>query len=295
GGRDWATGGSVMGRQEVLRAYSTGRGRCVVRARHAVEDVRTKQQLVFTEIPYQVRKSAIIEKIVELVKEGERLTGISDLRDESDRDGIRLVVELKKGEDPQVVLNQLFQFTPPQTTSSIINLAIADGRPKTLTLRGLIDHYIEPRKDVIRRRTRFLLRKAEERKHIVEGLRIAIGAIDEVIRIIRAAGDPDEAKTGLVARFSLSPAQSQAIVDMRLARLTGLEREKLEEEFDALVAEIKDLNDILARDARVIAIIRADIDEIEKSFGDERRTEISLEEVEGAFDIEELITEEMMA
>jgi len=293
-GPDFPTGGIVMGRRDVLRAYSTGRGRCVVRARYQVEDVRSKQQLVFTEIPYQVRKSAIIEKIVELVKEGERLTGIADLRDESDRDGIRLVVELKKGEDPQVVVNQLFQFTPLQTTFSIINLAIADGRPKTLTLRGLIDHFVDHRKEVIRRRTKFLLRKAEERKHIVEGLRIAIDAIDEVIKIIRAAADPDEAKTKLIERFALSPAQAQAIVDMRLARLTGLEREKLQEEFDALVAEIKDLSDILAREARVVAIIRADIDEIEKSYGDERRTEISLEEIEGDFDIEELITEEMM-
>jgi len=294
-GPDFPTGGIIMGRRDILRAYSTGRGRCTVRARHQVEDIRSKQQLVFTEIPYQVRKSAIIEKIVELVKEGDRLTGIADLRDESDRDGIRLVVELKKGEDPQVVLNQLFQFTPLQTTFSIINLAIADGRPKTLTLRALIDHFIDHRKIVIRRRTRYLLKKAEERKHIVEGLRIAIDAIDEVIRIIRAAADPDEAKTQLIATFKLSPAQAQAIVDMRLARLTGLEREKLQAEFDALVAEIKDLSDILAREARVVGIIRADIDEIEKSYGDARRTEISLEEIEGAFDIEELITEEMMA
>jgi DNA gyrase subunit A len=294
-GPDFPTGGIIMGRTDVLRAYSTGRGRCVVRAKYQVEEIRSKEQLVFTEIPYQVRKSAIIEKIVELVKEGDRLTGISDLRDESDRDGIRLVVELKKGEDPQVIVNQLFQFTPLQTTFSIINLAIADGRPKTLTLRGLIDHYIDHRKDVIRRRTKFLLRKAEERKHIVEGLRIAIDAIDEVIRIIRAATDPDEAKAGLIAAFKLSPAQAQAIVDMRLARLTGLEREKLEEEFAALVAEIKDLLDILNREARVVSIIRTDIDEIEKAYGDERRTEISLEEVEGNFDIEELITEEMMA
>ena len=291
---DFPTGGIIMGREGVLRAYSTGRGRCVVRARHQIEEVRSKEQIVFTEIPYQVRKSAIIEKIVELVKEGERLTGVSDLRDESDRDGIRLVVELKKGEDAQVVLNQLFQFTPLQTTFSIINLAIANGRPRTLTLRDLIDAYIEHRKDVIRRCSRFLLKKAEERKHIVEGLRIAIGAIDEVIRIIRGAADTESAKHELITRFSLSNPQSQAIVDMRLARLTGLEREKLEEEFEALVAEIKDLNDILSREARVVAIIRADIDEVDKSYGDARRTEISLEEVEGNFDIEELITEEMM-
>ncbi len=293
-GPDFPTGGIIMGREGILRSYSTGRGRCVVRARHQIEEVRSKEQIVFTEIPYQVRKSAIIEKIVELVKEGERLTGVADLRDESDRDGIRLVVELKKGEDPQVVLNQLFQFTPLQTTFSIINLAIAGGRPRTLTLRGLIDAYIDHRKEVIRRRSRFLLRKAEERKHIVQGLRIAIGEIDEVIRIVRAAADPEAAKQELVASFSLSLAQAQAIVDMRLARLTGLEREKLEEEHQKLLAEIQDLNDILAREARVLAIIRADIDDVERRFGDERRTEISLEEVEGGFDIEELITEEIM-
>ena len=292
-GPDFPTGGIIMGRSGFLRAYGTGRGRVVVRARHHVEDVRSKEQLVFTEIPYQVRKTTIIEKIVELVKDG-RITGISDLRDESDRDGIRLVVELKKAEDPQVVVNQLFQFTALQTTYSIINLAIAKGRPRTLTLRGLIDAWIDHRKDVIRRRTRFLLRKAEERKHIVEGLRIAIGEIDEVIKIVRGAPDTDAAKAQLMARFSLSTPQAQAIVDMRLGRLTGLEREKLEEEFQKLVAEIEDLNDILAREERVVAIILEDIEDVEKRFGDERRTEVSDEEIEGAFDIEELITEEMM-
>jgi len=292
-GPDFPTGGTIMGRSGIQRAYATGRGRVIVRAKSHVEEVRTKEQLVFTEIPYQVRKSLIIEKIVEIVRDG-RVPGISDLRDESDRDGIRLVVELKKGEDPQVVLNQLYQFTPLQTTQSIINLAIHKGRPRTLTLRGLIDAFVEHRFDVIRRRTRFLLRKAEERKHIVEGLRIAIGRIDEVIRIIRAAADTDAAKEGLISALQLSAAQAQAIVDMRLGRLTGLEREKLEEEFNKLVAEIGDLNDILARDERVSAIIRADIDELEAKFGDERRTVISGEEIEGSFDIEELITEEMM-
>ncbi|HED66878.1 MAG TPA: DNA gyrase subunit A [Planctomycetes bacterium] len=292
-GPDFPTGGTIMGRSGILRAYSTGRGRVIVRGKSHVEDIRTKQQIVFTEIPYQVRKSTIIDKIVDLVRDG-RIPGISDLRDESDRDGIRLVIELKKGEDPQVVLNQLYQFTPLQSTYSVINLAIHDGRPRTLTLRGLIDAYIEHRKEVIRRRTRFLLRKAEERKHIVEGLRIAIGEIDEVIRIIRAAADTDEAKRGLIGAFSLSSAQAQAIVDMRLGRLTGLEREKLEDEFNKLVAEIADLNDILNREERVVGIIREDINDVEKRFGDERRTEISNEEVDGSFDIEELITEEMM-
>jgi len=292
-GPDFPTGGIIMGRRGILQAYSTGRGRVLVRARHHVEEIRSKEQLVFTEIPYQVRKSTIIEKIVELVRD-QRVTGISDLRDESDRDGIRLVVELKKGEDPQVVLNQLFQFTPLQSTISIINLAISDGRPRTHTLRGLIDAWIEHRKNVVRRRTRFLLRKAEERKHIVEGLRIAIGNIDEVIRIVRGASDPDQAKNELMGAFGLSTAQAQAIVDMRLGRLTGLEREKLEDEFNKLVAEIEDYSDILAREERVVAILLEDIDDVEKRYADERRTEISSEEVDGSFDIEELITEEMM-
>lgn len=291
---DFPTGGIIMGRRGVMQAYTTGRGRAVLRAKHHVEEGRgTKEQLVFTEIPYQVRKVSIIEKIVEVVKDG-RITGISDVRDESDRDGIRLIVELKKGEDPEVIVKQLFQFTPLQTTYSIINLAIADGRPRTLTLRHLIDEYIRHRKIVIRRRTRFLLRKAEERKHIVEGLRIAVDNIDEVIRIIRASADTDEAKAQLQSAFNLSQAQAQAIVDMRLGRLTGLEREKLEDEYNKLVAEIEDLNDILNREERVIAIIREDIDDIEQRYGDARRSEISDEEVDGSFDIEELITEEMM-
>ena len=291
-GPDFPTGGILMGRRGILQAYTTGRGIVRVRARHHVEDTRTKQQIVVTEVPFQVRKVAIIEKIVEVVKDG-RITGISDVRDESDRQGIRLVIELKKGEDPQVVVNQLFQYTPMQTTQSIINLVIDRGQPRTLNLRGLLDAYILHRKDVIRRRTRYLLAKAEERRHIVEGLRIAVDNIDEVIRIIRGSANPDEAKARLGAAFALSQRQAQAIVDMRLGRLTGLEREKLESEFNALVAEIADLHDILARDERVVGILREDLDQIEQAYGDPRRTEISTEEVE-AFDIEELITEEMM-
>ncbi|MCC7011697.1 MAG: DNA gyrase subunit A [Planctomycetes bacterium] len=292
-GPDFPTGGIVMGRRGILQAYATGRGICRVRAKYHVEEGKTKSTLVFTEIPFQVRKEAIIEKIVEVVKE-ERITGISDVKDFSDRSGIRLAVELKKGEDPQVIVNQLFQFTPLQSTQSIINLVIDRGQPRTLNLRGLIDAYIAHRKEVIRRRTRFLLAKAEERKHIVEGLRIAVDHIDEVIRIIRASQTPEQAKLGLQAAFALSPKQSQAIVDMRLGRLTGLEREKLEEEFNALLAEIADLKDILDRDERVVAIIKTDLDELEQKYGDERRTEISAEEIDGSFDIEELITEEMM-
>jgi len=207
---------------------------------------------------------------------------------------MRLVVELKRGEDTQVVVNQLFKFTSLQTTYSIINLAIDHDQPRTFSLRGLLDSYIDHRKEVIRRRTLFLLNKAEERKHIVEGLRIAVDNIDEVIAIIRASTNREEARAKLSERFQLSDRQAQAIVDMRLGSLTGLEREKLEEEYRRLVAEIEDLNDILNREERVVAMIEEDLDELEKKFGDDRRTEISDEEIDGGFDIEELITEDLM-
>jgi len=292
-GPDFPTGGIVMGRNGILQAYMTGRGLLRLRGKFTVEDTKTKQQIVVQEIPFQVRKTAIIEKIVEVVKDG-RITGISDVRDESDRDGLRLVIELKKGEDPQVIANQLFQYTPLQQTVSIINLAIDDRQPRTLNLRGLLDAYLKHRKEVIRRRTLFLLRKAEERMHIVEGLRIAVDNIDEVIKIIRASADRDAAKNELSSRFGLSSRQSQAIVDMRLGSLTGLERDKLIEEYNALAAEITDLKDILARESRVVAIIREDLDDIEKKYGDARRTEISAEEIDSSFDMESLITEEMM-
>ena len=292
-GPDFPTGGIIMGRRGIYQAYTTGRGLVRVRAKHHVEELRTKEILVFTEIPYQVRKTLIIEKIVDVVRDG-RVTGISDVRDESDRDGLRLVIELKKGEDAQVIANQLFQYTPLQTSQSIINLAIDHGQPRTMTLRDLLDSYIDHRKIVIRRRTRFLLKKAEDRKHIVEGLRIAVDNIDEVIALIRSSKDREEAKTRLCDTFKLSPRQSQAIVDMRLGSLTGLERDKLEAEFEELLATIADLNDILSREERVIGIIKEDLDEIEQQFGDARRTEISDEEIDSGFDIEELITEEMM-
>jgi DNA gyrase subunit A len=291
-GPDFPTGGIIMGRRGIQQAYVSGRGLVRVRSKYHVEEPRGREQIVVTEVPYQVRKTAIIEKIVEVVKDG-RITGISDVRDESDREGIRLVIELKKGEDPQVIVNQLFQYTPMQATQSIINLVIDRGQPRTLSLRGLLDAYVDHRKVVIRRRTKFLLDKAEERRHIVEGLRIAVENIDRVIAIVRGSSDTEQAKAGLSAEFALSPRQAQAIVDMRLGRLTGLEREKLEEEYRALLAEIADLKDILDRETRVIDIIRSDLDELERAYGDERRTEISEMEVEGGFDIEELITEGM--
>ena len=292
-GPDFPTGGIVMGRSGIAQAYKTGRGHVRLRGRHHVEEKGTKEQIVITEIPYQVKKTTIIDKIVEVVRDG-RITGIADVRDESDRQGMRLVVELKRGEDSQVIANQLFKFTSLQTTYSIINLAIDKDQPRTFTLRGLLDAYIDHRRVVIRRRTQFLLTKAEERQHIVEGLRIAVDNIDEVISIIRASANRDEAKGKLSDRFSLSDRQSQAIVDMRLGSLTGLEREKLEAEYEELVAVIADLRDILARDERVVEIIRVDLDEIEAKHGDDRRTEISDEEIDGGFDIEELITEDLM-
>jgi DNA gyrase subunit A len=292
-GPDFPTGGIIMGRRGIQQAYTTGRGHVRVRARYHVEEKGQKEVLVVTEIPYQVKKTTIIDKIVEVVRDG-RITGISDVRDESDRQGMRLVIELKRGEDPQVIANQLFKFTALQTTYSIINLAIDRDQPRTFTLRGLIDAYIAHRKEVIRRRTRFLLRKAQERLHIVEGLRIAVDHIDEVIALIRASANREEAKARLTERFSLSDRQSQAIVDMRLGSLTGLEREKLEEEYNALVAEIADLEDILAREERVVGIIREDLDELDQKHGDDRRTEISDEEIDGSFDISELITKDLM-
>lgn len=292
-GPDFPTGGIIMGRSGIARAYSSGRGQLKLRARHHIEEKGVRESLVFTEIPYQVRKTLIIEKMVDLVRDG-RITGISDVRDESDREGMRLVVELKKNEDPQIILNQLFKFTPLQTTVSIINLAIDGGQPRTFTLKGLLESYLTHRREVIRRRTAYLLRKAEDRKHIVDGLRIAVGNIDQIVKIVRESSDRDDAKKRLVAAFALSDRQSQAIVDMRLGSLTGLEIEKLDTEHAALLAEIGNLEDILARDERVAEIIHADLDEMVEKYGDERRTEISDEEIDGSFDMEALIAEELM-
>jgi DNA gyrase subunit A len=297
-GPDFPTGGIIMGRSGIQQAYTTGRGLIKVRGIYHVEENKNRVQLVFTELPYQVKKggnnrAAIIPKVAEAVKEG-RITGIADIVDESNRIGIRLVFKLKKGEDPDVVVNLLWKYSPLQTTVSIINLAISKRQPRTLTLRQLLEAYIEHRKEVIRRRTRYLLGKAEDRKHIVDGLLIAQENIDRIIAIIRASQDRDQAKVGLSDEFGLSDRQSQAIVDMRLGSLTGLEREKLEEEHAALVATIKDLEDILDRSSRVHDIIRTDLKEIEDKYGDKRRTQISNMEVDSSIDIGDLISEDLM-
>jgi DNA gyrase subunit A len=296
-GPDFPTGGIIMGRHGIHSAYTTGRGRVRVRARHHVEDTGKRQRLIFTEIPYQTRKAAdktgIIAKIVEVVKD-ERITGIHNVEDQSSKDGMWLVVDLKRGEDPNVIANLLFKYTPLQTTYSIINLAIHEGQPRTLNLRRLIDAYLDHRRDVIRRRTAYLLRKADARKHIVDGLLIATDNIDRVIAIIRASADRDQAKAALGAEYQLSDRQSQAIVDMRLGSLTGLEREKLLTEHAALLEVIVDLKDILKRPTRVTAFMREDLEDLKKTYGDERRTEISSEEVDTDFDMADLITEDLM-
>ncbi|HET6202471.1 MAG TPA: DNA gyrase subunit A [Planctomycetota bacterium] len=290
-GPDFPTGGIICGREGIEQAYRTGRGLLKLRGRVEIESKKDRDVLVVTEIPYQQRKSAIIERIAELVKE-DRITGISDIRDESDREGIRIVVELKKGEETQVVLNQLYEYTPLQATISVINLALVGGRPRTLALKPLLECHRDHRFEVLRRRTRFLLRKAEERLHIAEGLAIAVDHIDEVVSIIRKSANTPEAKTNLRARFSLSEVQAQAIVDMRLGRLTGLERSKLEEEIASLKKEIEEYHAILGDDAKVFALIRAELLDLKAKYGDPRRTKFA-EAIE-KFVAEDLIPEEAM-
>ncbi len=294
-GPDFPTYGIVAGRAGIAQAYRTGRGKIVVRARVAIEEraeKRGRTQLVVTEIPYQVNKAELVKKIADLVREG-RIEAISDIRDESGKDDpVRIVIELKSGEDPQVVLKQLYRHTPLQETFSIIMIALVNGRPETLDLKRLLECYRDHRIDVIRRRAKFELRKAEERKHIVEGLRIAVDHIDEVIAIIRGAETPEAAAQTLEVRFGLSETQADHILRMQLRALTGLERKKLEEEHEGLLARIADLRDILARRERVLDIIREDVRSLMQRYGDERRTEITDEVVDIAD--AELIPEQVM-
>ncbi len=293
-GPDFPTGGIICGRAGILNAYRVGRGQILVRGRAEIEDAgKDRKQIVLAEIPYQVNKTALIESIANLVKD-ERIKSISDLRDESDKDGMRVVIELKKGEDANVTLNQLYKFTDLQTTFSVINIALVGNRPRTLNLKQMLEAYLVHRRDVIRRRTRYQLKKAEDRLHIVEGLKIAVDHIDEVVRIIRQAADVDSAKNTLMQTFSLSEIQAVEILRMQLQRLTGLERDKLEEERKKLIEEIARLKAILA-DARLVdALIRDDVIDLKTRFGDDRKTEISGEEVEAYVD-EDLIPDDTMA
>ncbi len=293
-GPDFPTGGMICGRSGIVQAYRTGRGHITVRAKAFVEEGRPgRQNIVVTEIPFQVTKTAIVERIAELVKDG-RLESVSDLRDESDKEGIRIVVEMKKGEEPDVLLNQLYEHTPLQDTFSIIMIALVQGRPRTLTLKEFLQHTIEHRVDVIRRRTQHLLKLAEARAHIVEGLKIALANIDAVVQTIKTSKSTPDARTNLMARFGLSEVQSKAILEMQLSRLTGLEQEKLDEEYRELIERISYYRTLLANPAMVLDLIKGELKDLKAKHGDARRTEIQSQEVQ-EFSDEELIEEEEMA
>ncbi len=293
-GPDFPTGGYIVGRAGIHQAYLTGRGAVIMRARAEIEDNKKgdRQSIVISEIPYQVNKARLIERIADLVRE-KTIEGISDIRDESDRDGMRIVIELKRGEVGDVVLNNLYKHTQLQSSFGIIMLAIVGGRPKVLSLLELIENFIEFRREVIRRRTEFELRKAEARRHILEGLKIALDHIDAVISLIRAAPNPAAAREGLMTQFGLSLIQAQAILDMQLQRLTGLERQKILDELAELLKLIERLLAILSSDRLLMQIIVDDLRRIHSEYGDERRTEIIAEE--GEFRVEDLIAEEDMA
>jgi DNA gyrase subunit A len=293
-GPDFPSGGFIVGRQGIFQAFMTGRGSITMRARSSVEESKKgdKQSIVVTEIPYQINKARLIEKIADLARE-KTIEGISDLRDESDRDGMRIVIELKRGEMPDVVLNNLYKHTPLQTTFGIIMLAIAGGRPKVMPLLEIIEHFIEFRREVVRRRTEFELRKAEARAHILEGLKIALDHLDEVIKLIRGSKSPAEAREGLQGSFKLSLVQAQAILDMQLQRLTGLERQKILDELLELMKTIERLRAILSSEELLTQLVVDELKAVREKFGDERRTEIIDES--GELRIEDLIADEDMA
>jgi len=293
-GPDFPSGGFIVGRQGIFQAFMTGRGSITMRARSSVEESKKgdKQSIVVTEIPYQINKARLIEKIADLARE-KTIEGISDLRDESDRDGMRIVIELKRGEMPDVVLNNLYKHTPLQTTFGIIMLAIAGGRPKVMPLLEIIEHFIEFRREVVRRRTEFELRKAEARAHILEGLKIALDHLDEVIKLIRGSKSPAEAREGLQGSFKLSLVQAQAILDMQLQRLTGLERQKILDELLELMKTIERLRAILSSEELLTQLVVDELKAVREKFGDARRTEIIDES--GELRIEDLIADEDMA
>ena len=293
-GPDFPTGGFIYGRSGIQHAYTTGRGTIVLRARAAIEKQARgdKEMIVVTEIPYQVNKAKLIERIAELVQE-KKIEGISDLRDESDRDGMRIVLELRRDEQPEVILNNLYKQTSMQTSFGVIMLAIVNGQPRILTLVETVRYFVEHRIDVVRRRTRFELRKAEERAHILEGLTKALDKIDAVIKLIRASKSPLEAREGLTRQFDFSQLQAQAILDMQLQRLTGMEREKLLEEYQSLIKRIAELQEILSNERVLKALIVKELKEVQKQYGDGRRTEIVDEHAE--IKLEDLITVEDVA
>ncbi len=291
-GPDFPTGGVILGRRGIYDAYHEGRGRIIVRAKSEIEEMPgNRHRIVVTEIPYMVNKAKLIEKIAEMVHD-KTVDGISDIRDESDRKGMRIVIELKRDTNANVVLNTLYKHTQMQDTFGAIMLALVDGVPKVLSLKQMIHHYIEHQEDVIRRRTKYDLDKAEARSHILEGLLIALDNIDEVIALIRGSRAPQDARDGLMTRFGLTERQAQAILDMRLQRLTGLERDKLEAEYAELQKQIAYYRSVLADEKLVFGIIRDEISEIRRKYADERRTEITA--MDGEIDMLDLIDEEDM-
>nr|MBS0036832.1 DNA gyrase subunit A [Saprospiraceae bacterium] len=284
---DFPTGGIIHGYTGVKEAFETGRGRVVVRGRVEIEETDSgKERLIITEIPYQVNKATLVVKIADLVN-NEKVTGISDVRDESDRSGLRIVVELKREAMASVVLSKLYKYTPLQTSYGVNNIALVNGRPVQLNLRELLGHFIDFRVEVVIRRTKYELKKAEERAHILEGLLIALDNLDEVIALIRASKTVNDAQEGLMTRFQLSEAQSKAILEMRLQKLTGLEREKIKTEYDELMAKIEYYKSVLASDKLQREIIKEELLEVKEAFGDERRTEISFDD--GEISIEDMI------
>ena len=289
-GPDFPTGAIIMGRSGIRAAYATGRGRITVRARAEIEEEKNGRfNIVVTELPYQVNKARLVENIAELVKE-KRIEGISNVEDHSDREGMQLLISVKRDASPQIVLNQLYSYTQMQTTFGAIMIAIVNGEPKVLTLKEMLQEYINFQESVVRRRTEFDLRKAEERAHLLEGLKIAVDNIDEIISIIRSSKDRATARSRMTERFGLDDLQTQAIVQMPLGALTGLERQKLEDEIAALLLKIADYKDILSNETRLLGIVKDEAIAVKNKFGDERRTEIAT--VSGEVDIEDLIPQE---
>lgn len=273
-GPDFPTGGLILGRSGIRRAYETGRGSIVVRSKVEIEQKTSgKEVIIVNELPYQVNKARLIEKIAELVRD-KKIDGITNIRDESDRNGMRIVIDVRRDANANVVLNNLYKQTAMQSSFGINMLALVNGQPQTLSLKEALYHYLEHQKEVIRRRTEFELKKAEDRAHILEGLRIALDHIDAIIQLIRSSQTADEAKRALGEQYSLSERQAQAILDMRLQRLTGLERDKIEEEYNGLLALIAELKEILANEGKIIAIIHEELTEVKERFNDARRTEI---------------------
>jgi len=293
-GPDFPTAGLILGRSGIRRAYETGRGSIILRAKVEIEEKSNgKQSIIVTELPYQVNKARLIEKIAELVRD-KKIEGITDLRDESDRNGMRIVMEVRRDANANVLLNNLYKHTALQTSFGINMLSLVNGEPQVLNLKQNLYHYLEHQKVVIRRRTAYELEKAEARAHILEGLRIALDHLDEVITLIRSSKTAEIAKQGLMERFGLSEKQAQAILDMRLQRLTGLEREKIEQEYQDLMKLIAELKAILADEEKVLEIIREELTEVKERFNDKRRTEITIGGMESIED-EDLIPEQNIA